>query len=332
MTQLYQGGEVLAEVVRSGFVESRHHGSVVVLGPDGDVVASVGDVDSPVFPRSANKPMQTVGALNCGLDVSDPADLAIGSASHRGEPFHIARVSALLEHAELTAQHLRCPSAFPTDDEARHAVLAAGGTATRLQMNCSGKHAAMLSTCVSAGLPLDSYLDPEHELQQSNRAAVEELTGEKVAAVGVDGCGAPLYAFSLTGLARAFGRLVDAPEGSRPRRVADAMRARPDLVSGTHGFDTKIMEAIPGLLAKSGAEAVQAVAIPGVGAIAVKVDDGSQRACRPVTLSALRTLPGIDVDGAVLDGLASSPVKGGNGTGGTKTVGEVRAVWPKGDA
>ena len=332
MTNVYRGGAVLAEVVRSGFVESRHHGSAVVIGPQGDVVASVGDVESPVFPRSANKPMQTVGALNCGLDVNDPADLAIGSASHRGEPFHIARVSALLEHAGLTARDLRCPSAYPSDDEAHRAVLAAGGTATRLQMNCSGKHAAMLSTCVSAGLPLSTYLDPEHELQQANRAAVEELTGEKIAAVGTDGCGAPLYAFPLMGLARAFLRLVDSDEGSRPRRVADAMRARPDLVSGTHGFDTKIMEAIPGLLAKGGAEAIQAVAIPGVGAIAIKIDDGGQRACPPVTVSALRTLTGLDVDATVLDDLARSPVKGGNRTGGTKTVGEIRAIWPTGDA
>ena len=201
MVEAYRGGELLAEVVRSGFVEGFHRGSAVVLGPDGNPRAAIGDVTGQLFPRSSNKPLQSIGALRTGLDFADPADLAIGSASHRGEPFHIARVSAILQRSGLTAQDLGCPAALPSDDDARLAILASGGGPTRLHMNCSGKHAAMLSTCVTAGLSTKDYLDEGHPLQQANRAVVAEFTGEEITISGRDGCGAPLFAVSLTGLA-----------------------------------------------------------------------------------------------------------------------------------
>jgi L-asparaginase II len=304
---------VLAHVVRSGFVESVHRGSVVVLGPDGVLVAAAGDVTAPIFPRSANKPLQAVGMLRAGFD--PPADdLAIACASHWGEPFHVARVRAVLARAGLADGDLRCPPDLPLDEGARAALLRAGTEPAPIFMNCSGKHAAMLATCAVNGWPDGDYRDPGHPLQQHVTATFAELTGGPVAAVGVDGCGAPVLSASLTALARAFLDLVHAPAGTDRRRVADAMRAHPALVSGTAGEDARLMGAVPGLLSKVGAEGVWVIAAPGAGAVALKIDDGAMRPRFPVAASALRRL-GVQVDGEVV-------VRGGG-----RPVGEVRAVW-----
>ncbi|MEU4397932.1 asparaginase [Micromonospora orduensis] len=319
MGKTYEGGAPLAEVVRSGFVEGVHRGSVVVLDAAGAPVAAAGDVASPVFPRSASKPMQTIGMLRAGLPLTDSADLALVSASHAGEDFHLAGVHALLARAGLDASALHCPPDLPVGAAAREAVLRAGGGPTRVQMNCSGKHSGMLLTCEAAGWPLDGYWRPEHRLQQGLRAAVEEFTGEPAAAVGVDGCGAPVLAVSLTGLAGAYLRLVDAEPGSAPRAVADAMRAHPEIVGGTRADDTRLMRGVPGLLAKVGAEGVIAVGLPGVGAVAVKIDDGADRARMPVLVSALRRL---GVDAPVLAEYAEVPLFGGG-----VPVGAVRPLW-----
>ena len=301
---------IVAEVVRSGFVESVHHGSVAVLGG-----AGCGDVTSPVFPRSSNKPLQTVGMLRAGLAPADGADLALISGSHFGEPFHVDRVRAILAGAGLTEEALRCPAALPLSEPARDAWLRAGGEPERVLMNCSGKHAGMLATCVLNGWPRDEYLDPKHPLQVAMAAAVTDLAGEPIAASGVDGCGAPVFAFSLTALARSFQRLVEAAPGTPERRVADEMRAHPELVAGTGADDSRLMRAVPGLLAKGGAEGVVAVAVPGVGAVAIKIEDGAMRARTPVLLSALRRL-GVDV-----------PEMRELVIGGGEPVGEVRSVW-----
>ncbi|WP_030161812.1 asparaginase [Glycomyces sp. NRRL B-16210] len=295
MTASYRGGEPVAEIVRSGFAESLHRGSVAVTDPAGERTAAIGDADAPVFPRSSNKPMQAVAMLRAGWEPDSEADLAIAAASHRGEPFHLARARSVLDHAGVGEDRLQCPPDLPGDPTARRDVLAAGGEPRRLYMNCSGKHSGMLAACAAAGWDLDTYRDIDHPLQRLITATVEELTGETVAAVGVDGCGAPVLALSLTGLARAFTRLVEAPEGTPERRVADAMRAHPILVDGTEGPDHRSMTALPGLLAKGGAEGVHVLAAPGVGAAAVKIDDGGGRASTPVALRAMTRLAGLPI-------------------------------------
>ncbi|MFC8615870.1 asparaginase [Micromonospora purpureochromogenes] len=319
MGKTYEGGVPLVEVVRSGFVEGVHRGSVVVLDAGGAPVAGAGDVTSPIFPRSASKPMQAIGMLRAGLPLTDPADVALVSASHAGEEFHLARVEALLARAGLDGSALHCPPDLPVGEAAREAVLRAGGGPTRVQMNCSGKHSGMLLTCVAAGWPLDGYWRPEHPLQQRLTATIEEFTGEEVAAVGVDGCGAPVLAVSLTGLAGAYLRLVSAEPGTAERTVSDAMRAYPELVGGTGAEDTRLMRGVPGALAKVGAEGVIAAAVPGVGAVALKIDDGAGRARMPVLVSALRRL---GVDAPVLTEYAELPLLGGG-----LPVGVVRAAW-----
>jgi len=319
MGKTYQGGELLAEVVRSGFVEGLHRGSVVVVDATGSRVAAAGDVEAPIFPRSSNKPLQAVGMLRAGLRLTDPADLALTAASHFGQDFHVSRVRALLRSAGLDESALRCPPDLPLDEEARAEVLRTGGQAERVYMNCSGKHTGMLLTCLAAGWATEGYLDSDHPLQERLRHAVESFAGEPVAATGVDGCGAPVLAISLTGLARAFLELVEAPAGSAERSVADAMRAYPELVSGTGQDDDKLMNGVPGLLSKGGAEGVHALAIPGVGAVAVKVDDGGMRARMPIVVSALHRL---GVEAPVLAELAEFRLLGGG-----EPVGAVRATW-----
>jgi L-asparaginase II len=319
----YGGGELLAQVVRSGFVEGYHRGSVIVLDAGGGAVAGAGDLTGPIFPRSANKPMQAVGMLRAGLALDDPADLAIAAASHRGEPMHVARVRALLRAGGLTEDQLACPPDLPIGADARTAVIAAGGGPERVLANCSGKHAAMLRTCQAAGWPTDGYERADHPLQVALEGTVEDLTGEPSAAVGVDWCGAAVFAMSLAALAGAYLRLVGAPAGTPEATVVDAMRGYPELVSGTGDPEARVMRALPGALVKGGAEGVLAVAVPGVGAVAIKIDDGTVRPVYPVLASALRRL---GVSHPVLAELAED-APGVRLTGGGRPVGAIRTMW-----
>ncbi|HEY2668923.1 MAG TPA: asparaginase [Rugosimonospora sp.] len=314
---------MLAEVTRSGYVEGYHRGSVIVLSATGEAVAAAGDVTGPILPRSSNKPFQATGMLRSGLALAEPAQLALVAASHHGEPMHVDLARAMLRGGGLTEQALACPPDFPLSESARREVLAAGGRPARILMNCSGKHSGMLLTCLAAGWPTEGYHRPDHPLQRHLRAVLEEIVGEPVAAVGVDGCGAPVLAISLYALASGFLRMVHAEPGTAERTVADAMRGHPELVSGTGADDARLMRGVPGILAKGGAEGVLAVAAPGVGAVAMKIDDGSRRARFPVVASALRRL-GVDAPVlAELAGDADGVIQRGRG----EPVGTVRAIW-----
>ncbi|WUS98309.1 asparaginase [Streptomyces sp. NBC_00708] len=312
------GLPVLAEVVRSGFTEGHHRGSLVVLAADGSVELALGDPAAPVFPRSSNKPMQAAAVLRAGLDLSGER-LALAAASHSGEGFHLALVRKMLAEHGLSPEDLRTPPDLPLDPAEAEAYLAAGHVRERITMNCSGKHAAMLAACALNGWDLSGYLDPAHPLQQLVHQVVEEAAGEEVAAVGTDGCGAPLMAISLVGLARAFRGFVTAEPGTAERRVADAMRAHPEYVAGTRRPDTWLMREVPGTLSKMGAEAVQAVALADGRALAFKIDDGSTRALGPVLARALGLL---GIDAPVVGRIGRAPLLGG-----AAQVGEIRAVF-----
>ncbi len=304
---------VLAEVVRSGYVGSVHAGSLLVVDARGDTVLALGEVDAPVFPRSSNKPLQAFGLLRAGWRPVDDAELALATASHSGEPEHLAVVRRMLAGAGLDETALGCPPGLPLSEPAAHALLASGGAATSLTMNCSGKHAAMLACCVARGWPTQGYLDTSHPVQVAVQAALEDLAGEQVAHVAVDGCGAPQHALTLRGLARAFTALVRSEH-----RVVTAMTGHPQLVGGTDRDVTALMTAVPGLVAKDGAEGVYAAALPDGSAVALKIADGAGRARMPVMAAALHLL---GVTG--LDALLTTPVLGGG-----LPVGQVRATLP----
>jgi L-asparaginase II len=307
----------LAAIVRSGFVEGYHRGRLVVLAADGSVDYAVGDVDEVFLPRSSNKPMQAAAMLEQGLN-SAGETLALAAASHAGEQFHVEGVRKILAGAGLGEGMLRCPPAWPLDEGAKLNLVRAGGTPARIMMNCSGKHASMLATCVRNSWSTGDYVRPEHPLQRAVRATISRLAGEPVGFVAVDGCGASLFGISLTGLARAFRACVLAAPGSPERRVADAMRAHPEFVAGTKWFDTELMRGVPGLLSKGGAEGVQAVALADGRTVAFKIDDGAARARGPILVAELRRM-GIKAE--VLSRYAEVAM-----TGGGVPVGGIRAV------
>ncbi|MAY96988.1 asparaginase [uncultured Nocardioides sp.] len=314
---------VVAEIVRSGFVEGHHYGSVMALAADGSVEWSVGDADSPALPRSCNKPLQAVAMVETGLDLP-PDLLALASASHSGELMHLDGVRRLLGRVGLTEDDLQCPVDWPMIDAVRDEALRAGDEPSRLFMNCSGKHAAMLATCVANGWDTSTYLNPTHPLQQQVVETFSRLTGEPVATVAIDGCGAPLLSTSLTGLARAFRTLAIATDGPE-QAVAEAIRTHPELVSGSTRDELRLLRAIPGAIGKAGAEACYAMALPDGRAFAMKIDDGGARA-RPVVMAAALERSGVpdlpDVDAAAVRRTGEHVLLGGGAP-----VGGIRAAF-----
>ena len=309
--------EVVAEVVRSGMVESRHHGSVVALGPDGTVVLAVGETDTAMYPRSANKPAQAAAMLRCGLPL-DGELLALAAASHSGEDFHIMGARRILAAADLDEGLLQNVPGWPLDEIAMLAYARRGLEKSSIAADCSGKHAAMLVTCAVNGWNVGDYLTPEHPLQVAIHDTIEELAGEPVGPPGVDGCGAPLFAMTLTGLARTFRALALGPPVSAERQIVEAIRAHPQWTSGTLRDEARLIRSVPNLFAKAGAEGVYAAALDDGRAVAVKIADGSPRA-RPVVMAA--ALPRLGVDHPVLDDLTHPAVLGGG-----QPVGEIRPV------
>ena len=306
---------MLAEVWRSGVLEGVHRGHAVVLAPDGTVERAWGDPDARILPRSSNKPMQAAAMVRAGLPLEGEL-LALSAASHSGEPFHIEGALRILARGGLDEAALLTPPEMPIDDEERTAVLVGGGHPTPVLMNCSGKHAAMLLTCVVNDWPRGDYTDPGHPLQGAIRDEIVSLSGEEPWAVGIDGCGAPIFALTLSGLARAAAGCVLAAPGTPPRRVADAMRDHPEWVAGTRRDATALARSMPGLLLKEGAEAVYMAAFDDGRAIALKIDDGANRA-RPVAMAGILQALGFDND--VIEAHAHAPLMGAG-----MVVGEIR--------
>ncbi|MFE2473747.1 asparaginase [Streptomyces mirabilis] len=312
----------LAHVLRGGVTEGVHYGSVVALAADGSVEFQVGDIEAAFYPHSALKPLQTVGMLRAGLEL-DSELLALSAASHSGEDRHVAGALRILATAGLGEDDLRNPPDLPYDPVLRDEWLSEGRSASRLAQNCSGKHAAMLVTTQLLGWSVEDYLDPWHPLQQELAETVEDLTGQSIARVTVDGCGAPLFSVSLRGLAQALSRIASAAEDSAEGRVAAAMREHPKMVAGERRDVSRLMCSIPGLLAKDGFEAVQVVALPDGRAIGVKIADGSDRARMPVTAAALAA---IGISPSLLAEFAYAPVlAGGGAVGGLRVTGELAA-------
>jgi L-asparaginase II len=311
------GPAVLATYSRSGFVEGVHVGHAVVVDPTGAVVRSWGDPDHVIFPRSSNKPAQATAMVEAGLDLPDRL-LALAASSHSGEDFHLEAVRAVLERAGLDASALQTPADYPLDEQERDAWLRMGRGPEPLAMNCSGKHAAMLATCRVNGWPTVNYRDPVHPLQSAIRETLERLAGERVLHVGIDGCGAPVMSLTLAGLARTLSQAVQAPDASPERRVAAAMCNHPEVVGGSRRDVTAFMRAVPGLVAKDGAEGVYVAALPDGTGIAIKVEDGADRG-RQVALASI--LVGLGVDREALAGLSSIVLLGGG-----SAVGEVVAA------
>ncbi len=279
---------VLAEVWRGDYLESTHRGSVVVTGPDGRVRLAMGDVTSPMLPRSALKPFQAVAMLRAGLDL-DGAELALVGASHSGERFHREAVVTILEGAGLGVDDLQTTPGLPFSQKPMAEWLAEGHGKEAVAHNCSGKHAGMLRTCVRAGWRLDDYREPTHPLQVASREVIAEFTGEPVGDPVVDGCGAPAFATTLTGLAIAFGRLASARDGAA-LRVADAFRAHPEYASGTDRDELVFHREVPGLVCKLGAEGAFAIGLADGTGIAIKIADGNHRGNPPVLVAVLDAL------------------------------------------
>ncbi len=302
---------VLAEYVRDGVVESVHRGYLVALNSDGSVNLELGNIDQLIFPRSTIKSIQGAAMVRAGLKL-EPRLLALGCSSHSGSEEHLTAVREILSMASLDESALQCMLDKPLGEPERRAW--GDKPATRISMNCSGKHAAMLLTCVTNGWPIENYLDPAHPLQVAIKAELEALAGEKITLTSTDGCGAPLFLISVIGLARAI-RAITISLDPIHQSVLDAARKFPEMVAGKGRLTTQMIEAVPGLYMKDGAEAVEIASMPDGRTLVFKVSDGSLRPFRVLVHAGLKRL-GID-----------SPYEAENVLGGDRVIGTIRATF-----
>jgi L-asparaginase II len=295
---------VLVEVTRGNLVESRHSGAVAVVDADGATILSIGDVEMPIFPRSAIKALQALVLVESGgpdrYGFGDE-ELALACASHGGEPAHVAGVERMLRAAGLDASALACGTHWPLHQPSAQALARAGGAASALHNNCSGKHAGFVCAACAVGAGPGGYADVGHPVQRDVKAALESLGGAPIPDErrAVDGCSVPTWAMPLSGLARAFAGFATG-RGLAPRRAAAAQRlraacaAKPWFVAGTGRFDTELMQHFGArVFVKGGAEGVHCGALPELGyGIAVKCDDGHGRAAEVTMAAAIaRLLP-----------------------------------------
>ena len=267
-------GEPVAQLTRNGLVESIHEGHLVVLGADGKVQISKGDVKAPIFPRSTVKSFQASAMVRNGLKVS-PKDLALVASSHSGSKMHQDAVLEILTGNGLTEADLMNATDKPLGSREREQW--GDNAPTRLAMNCSGKHAGMLATCVINGWDKTTYLNFDHPLQVAIKREIETLAGEGVANETFDGCGAPLFAISTKALAHAI-RTITISDDPVHQQVMEACRQYPEMVAGEDRLATRMMRGVEGMYMKDGAEGVLVASLPDGRTMAFKIVDGSPRA------------------------------------------------------
>ncbi|MBG6239687.1 L-asparaginase II [Mycetocola sp. CAN_C7] len=314
----------LAIVTRSGFVESRHVGSAIVLDQHADIIRSLGDPNAPVFPRSTLKPFQAIAVMNAGVGLRGAAAV-LATASHSGTQRHVSVVRSILAQAGLTEIALQCPADWPTDQTARDELLRDNGTPSPIYMNCSGKHAAMLLACVTNGWPIETYLENDHPMQVLVKDVVERFTGERPSHTGIDGCGAPVHALSLASLARGIGRIRTSSPTSpfaiyrNAGLLCAAVLENGWALDGPGRANTIVIDRL-GVFAKLGAEGVMVMAAADGTTVALKMLDGSLRAATVVGLQLLVDAGALEREAvdAVLPDLKLSIA------GGDRTVGEIR--------
>ena len=333
----------LAQLTRNNFVEARHRGRLILLGPDGEIQLALGDIHEPFYLRSAAKPLQAIGSMKAGAPLRG-SQVAIACGSHRGTFEQMRAVQDVLtqgstETNPLTPANLALKPALPSDKQARQAMIQANLAATALAHPCSGKHAAFLWACTaklergdleegSQNWTLHNYLDPNHPLQRVITEEIEAFTGEPVAAIGVDGCGAPVHAVSLRGAARAYSTLGAAIRNlgadARASTVATAMVDYPELIQAPGSPDTVLTEQLDAVV-KGGAEGVLCIGLRSGASVVVKMSDGSHRAMYAVALRALVAGGYLSAEECErLLALVVPPVTGGYVDGKPVEVGEIR--------
>lgn len=300
---------VLVEMWRGDLVESRHCGAIAVVDAAGRIVESWGDVERPVFARSAVKPLQALPLVESGAADRfglGAEEIALACASHKGEPMHTETVSRWLARIDLGAKDLECGSHWPTNEPAAHALIRAGLKPSPLHSNCSGKHSGFLTTARHKGEATPGYIAFDHPVQGRVLRALEEMTGLELSSAprAIDGCGIPVIGIPLAGMARAMARMTDtkglpAERAAAARRILDAMAAAPLMVSGTGAFPSLAMAALPRTVRlKPGAEGVYCGALPTLGyGVALKIDDGASRASE-VAMGAILERYGLVEEGA----------------------------------
>ena len=301
---------VLAEYVRDGVVESEHRGFLAALKADGSIFKSLGDVETKIFPRSTVKCAQASAMVRSGLDL-EPRLLALAQSSHSGGEMHLDGAREILASVGLSESALQCALDRPLGDAERRAW--GEKPPTQIAMNCSGKHAAMLATCVKNGWPIETYLEQSHPLQLAIKAELEDLAGETISLTSTDGCGAPLFLLSLIGLARAV-RAITISTDLVHQSVMSAARAFPEMVGGVGRHNTEMMQQVPGLFMKDGAEAVNVCSLADGRTFVFKVSDGSLRAFRTIVHACLKDF-GID-----------TPLTLEKVMGGPRVIGTIRAT------
>lgn len=327
---------ILVEVTRGPLVESIHRGAIAIADASGALRFALGDIESPIYPRSSLKPVQALPLVESGAaDAFGLGDeeIALACASHSGEPMHTTRVTAWLARIGCSERDLACGAHPPRDEPTWEAMIRAGERPTRLHNNCSGKHAGFLTVARHWNIATEGYEHIDHPVQQAVATTLSELSGVSDLPWGVDGCAAPNFALPLSAFARALAKFADPSSLASPRkeaatRIVNAMMAHPELVSGTGRACAILMRACNGVAVKTGAEGFYAAIIPELGlGISLKIDDGAGRAAE-TTIAALLDKLGVLSDDKRAREILRAPITSTRG----EIVGERRPVAALADA